>query len=73
MCVEKGVSFIAVIVVVQNLGAVACDAAVAQTCVDLRLAAMVMEGVQVEVMAKRAVVEVVGVVGWRRSLWWQRR
>ena len=73
MCVEKGVSFIAVVVVVQNLGAVACAAAVAQTCVDLRLAAMVMDGVQVEVMAMRAVVEEVVVVGWRRSMWCQRR
>ena len=47
MCVEKGVSSIAVVVVVQILGAVACAAAVAQSCVDLRLAAMVVEGVQV--------------------------
>ena len=73
MCVERGVSFIAVVVVVHNLKAVAGAAAVAQTCEDLRLAAMVMEGVQVEVMAQCAVVEVVVVVGWRRSLWCQRR
>ena len=73
MCVEKGVSFIAVVVVVQNFGAVACAAVVAQTCVDLRLATMVMDGVQVEVMAMRAVVEEVDVAGWRRSMWCQRR
>ena len=60
------------VVVGQTLGAVACAAAVAQTCVDLRLAAMVMDGVQVEAMAKRAVVEVVVVAGWRRSRWLQR-
>jgi hypothetical protein len=60
-----------VVVVVQNLGAVACAAAVAEACVDSRLAAMVVEGVQVEVMATVVLVEVVVVVGWRRSRWWQ--
>ena len=59
--------------VVQNLGAVACAAAVPEAGVDLRLTAMVVEGVQVEVMATVVLVEVVVVVGWRRSRWCQRR
>ena len=61
------------VVVVQNLGAVACAAALPEACVDLRLVAMVVEGVQEEVMAAAVLVEVVVVVGWRRSRWCQRR
>ena len=71
MCVDKGVSFIAVVVVAQNLGAVACAAAKAEASVTLSSMALVVTRVQVEVMVIVVVNEVVGVVWWRRSRWWQ--
>ena len=71
MGVEASVDSIAVVVLVLNPGAVACAAAKAETSVALSSMALVLNRVQVEVMVIVVVNEVVGVVWWRRSRWWQ--
>ena len=68
--IEASVDSIAVVVLVWNLGAVACAAAKAEANVVLSSMALVVNRVQVEVMLIVVVNEVVGVVWWRRSRWW---
>ena len=71
MGAEASVDSSAVVVRVLNPGAVACAVAKAAASVALSSMALVVNRVQVEVMVLVVVNEVVGVVWWRRSRWWQ--
>ena len=71
MGVEASVDSIAVVVLALNRGSVTCAAAKAEASVALSSMALVVNRVQVAVMVIVVVNEVVGVVWWRRSRWWQ--